>query len=233
MCSLFADSSCCCGDSLPTDWHQGSSKAEAESRDVRMSTVPIQVVCFFMVSLPLLFSFFFFFHSWRFAWCCPEQSALHLTPRIGGVGTWAGCSKHWGHCTPRRDQSAAPPWDAPSHHHHLCAGCIIPQQGPGSPRSQGGVCPQQPCVGISRRCVISLVSDIHLLTGNLSNWFWISSLSSYEAVLEQDASIHPSTFRNKSGKLTALLLPGGSLFSTDLWLERHYPYYIILIDIQK
>lgn len=74
---------------------------------------------------------------------------------------------------------------------------------------------QQPYVGISRRCVIPLVSDIHLLTGSLSNCFWISSLSSYETVLEQDASIHPSTFRNKSGKYTALLLPRGSLFSID------------------
>lgn len=111
---------------------------------------------------------------------------------------------------------SCPPWDPPSHHHHLCAGCIISQQGPGSPPSQGGVCPQQPCVGISRRCVISLVSDIHLLTGSRSNHFWIISLSSYKAVLQQDASIHPSTFRNKSGKRTALLLPRGSLFSTDL-----------------
>nr|XP_047933909.1 uncharacterized protein LOC106048954 isoform X2 [Anser cygnoides] len=60
-----------------------------------------------------------------------------------------------------------------------------------------------------------VTQDIHLLTGSLSNCFWIGSLSSYETVLEQDASIHPSTFRNKSGKYTALLLPRGSLFSID------------------
>lgn len=146
MCSLFADSSCCCGDSLPTDWHQGSSKAEAESRDVRMSTVPIQVVCFFMVSLPLLFSFFFFFSQLKVclvlprAVCPPFNSQNWRCWHLGGLLKALGALH-----TPQRSISCPPvgcPFPPPPSVcwlHHPTAGPGLPPQ-PGRCVPTAAVC---------------------------------------------------------------------------------------------